>query len=408
MGICLIVKSGGGTDTSNANVTADKILSGYTVYSNDNKITGTMTSIGNQAKNDSTYGNISTGQYNFAWGKLTTAGVWAGWHDGTCVVTTPSLSNSTQCDIPNEWWCLTGYSYWANGTKYDGKMVNRWNTQKTIGCNETYTIPDGWYDGTNGWVNQSIPVDTGEWGPNPTTSNRLLCQAGVYYSANRWCWGSGNLVQWNIKSGVSIFGVAGTCTSIRWIVQNGALVNGVGMEWTYDYVPNDDGTARWDHQTNVTPVTLTVSGNTYIQTLYYPLGYDSTKNCWYFTNVGGTLFNHTGSSTSDWKIPSLHIDWAARGNGSSDLCIYYSFGSNGGFSKIKSGAIWTWYSERTTGSIDVTSIDTTKSGLPFNTGWSGKELQYGSILIGIPRTGGTKNNTYFFIRNLWFDASTWI
>ena len=52
MGTCLIIKSGGGTDTSNATATADKILSGYTIYSNDNKITGTMTDIGNQNVSD--------------------------------------------------------------------------------------------------------------------------------------------------------------------------------------------------------------------------------------------------------------------------------------------------------------------------------------------------------------------
>ena len=404
MGTCLIIKSGGGTDTSNATATADKILSGYTIYSNDDKITGSMYNTGNQCKTDTTWGNAS-GTYTFVPG--TVGGVWGGYHDGTCIMQAATLESQTQCDIPNQWWCLTGYSYWANGSKYDGAMINRGTKTWSIGANGSQTIEDGWHDG-NGYVNQSIPIDDTEWGSGGATTDIKICWEGFYYTKNRWCYGAGTLVPWNIKSGVTIYGVSGTCTSVRWVVQNGALVNGVSMEWTHDYVPNDDGTANWDHQTNVAPVTRTIDGNTYIQTLYYPLGYDSTKNCWYFSNVGGNLFSYIGSSVSDWKIPSLHIDWAANGSGSSNLCIYYAFGSSGGFSKIVNGAIWTWYSKRTTGSINVTSVSSTASGLPFNTGFSGKELQNGSILIGIPRTGGTKNNTYFFIRNLWFDATTWI
>ena len=111
MGTCLIIKSGGGTDTSNATATADKILSGYTIYSNDNKVIGNMANVGTQ-----TISGINAGDSTV---------VKAGWHNGNGTVTTNTLSSQTQCDIPNQWWCLTGYSYWANGSKYDGLMVNR-------------------------------------------------------------------------------------------------------------------------------------------------------------------------------------------------------------------------------------------------------------------------------------------
>ena len=289
MGTCLIIKSGGGTDTSNATATADKILSGYTIYSNDNKITGDMFNVGNQCKTDTTWGNTS-GTYTFVPG--TVGGVWGGYHDGTCIMQAATLESQTQCDIPNQWWCLTGYSYWANGSKYDGLMVNRGTKKWTLGANGTQTIEDGWHDGS-GTVSQSIPVDTGEWGPNPTTTNQQLCWQGWYYSKNRWCWGNGNLVASNIKKGVSIFGVSGTYYSTqRWLIQNGAYVSSAislyaekgGLPSTttttynnatwklisdcnYDWVDSDEGGyTTWRRWTTVASIAslCTITGNTYI------------------------------------------------------------------------------------------------------------------------------------------------
>ena len=211
MGICLIVKSGGGTDTSNANVTADKILSGYTVYSNDNKITGTMTNVGTQTASGLNASGSTT--------------IKAGYHNGNGTVTTNSLSSQTQCDIPNQWWCFTGYSYWANGSKYDGLMVNRGTKKWSIGANGSQTIEDGWHTGS-GYVNQSIGVDNNELWRTPSTSQQQICWSGHYYSKNRGCYGNGNLVAGNIKKGVSIFGVTGTYYSTqRWLIQNGSYVS---------------------------------------------------------------------------------------------------------------------------------------------------------------------------------------
>ena len=219
MGTCLIIKSGGGTDTSNATATADKILSGYTIYSNDNKITGTMYNVGNQCKTDTSIGSTDGtftlwAGWNF--------GIWGGWHDGTAVLNVGSLASSTQCDIPDTSWCLSGYTYWRNGVKYTGVMSVQGKKEWTLGANGSQTINNGWHDG-NGTVKQSIPVDTGEWFSTPTTTNQQLCWQGWYYSKNRWCWGSGNLVAENIKSGVSIFGVTGSYVETqRYIIRNGS------------------------------------------------------------------------------------------------------------------------------------------------------------------------------------------
>ena len=332
MGICLIIKSGGGTDTSNATATADKILSGYTIYSNDNKVTGGMTNVGTQ-----TASNLNTG------GNTT---IKAGWHNGNGVVTTNTLSSQTQCDIPNQWWCLTGYSYWATGSKYDGAMANRGAKSWSIGANGSQTIEDGWHNGS-GTVKQSINVDNGEWGPNPTTTNQQLCWQGWYYSKNRWCWGNGNLTAANIKKDITIFGVKGTYyESKRYLIQNGkitglctmsmASTSHVSSSVTYNnetwlllsshaswYVDSDEGTETlWNTYTVVKNVKaivntsystgaisgVTLSFRVHGDVLIEPNnGYSAWRG--YKAEVGFIYTYGTGNYTSGFRTESRGVVW---------------------------------------------------------------------------------------------------
>ena len=395
MGICLIIKSGGGIDTSSATATADKILSGYTIYSNDNKVAGSMTNVGTQTTSGLNAGSSTT--------------VKAGWHDGNGAVTTNSLSSQTNADIPDTSWCLSGYTYWKNGSKSTGTMVNRGTKAWSLGVNGSQTIETGWHNGS-GTVKQSINVDSDEWGPTPTTTNQQLCWQGWYYSKNRWCWGNGNLVAGNIKKGVSIFGVTGSYVETkRWVVRDGALCSGISLEWAWMWGP-DEGSNNYAYKANVAVNTNDINNNKYITVWDYEnVSGDSTSNEWWFSNVGGNLFNITGSSTTDWKIPVLHMDYACWGYSGKRNYIYLYYivavNSKAFFKRLSNSAVgngWSWY----TGSFTSTSALATINGCGYQWGSTPyMNLKAGSIYISY---SGGLDTQYFAIRNLWFDTAVWV
>ena len=210
MGLCLIVKSGGGVDTSSATASAEQILSGYTIYRNDSKITGNMANVGTQTKSGLNAGGSAT--------------ISSGYHNGSGNVTTNTLASQTSADIPDSSWCLSGYTYWKDGSKGTGTMTNRGKKTWSLGVNGSQTIEGGWHDG-NGAVSQSGVKSDGTWRMlTPKTSQQTLCSGSTYYTQNQWCAGNSNLTASNIKKDITIFGVKGTYyESKRYLIQNGKI-----------------------------------------------------------------------------------------------------------------------------------------------------------------------------------------
>ena len=101
---------------------------------------------------------------------------------------------------------LSGKTAYVKGSKVTGSMVNNGAVSQTLDANGTYTIPAGYHNG-QGKVTQSL---TGKAAATitPGTADQTI-------AANQWLTGiqtikgDANLIAANIKSGVSIFGVAG-------------------------------------------------------------------------------------------------------------------------------------------------------------------------------------------------------
>lgn len=194
MGECLIIRGGGGTDTSNANATAGKVLSGYTCYVNDSKITGTMPNQGTKTASLNPGGSYT---------------IQAGYHNGSGKISVNSLSSQTSATA-NAGRILSGRTAWVGGSKLTGTMTNRGAVSKALGANGSYTIPAGWHNGS-GKVTQNLTKQAAV-NVTPGTANKTACAANRWTTGNIVIVGSSALTAGNIKNGVTIFGVKGTFT----------------------------------------------------------------------------------------------------------------------------------------------------------------------------------------------------
>ena len=230
MGECLIIRTGGGADTSDANATAAQVVTGYTCYVNDVLVTGSM------VNNGAVTSTLNAG------GSYT---IPAGYHDGLGKVSVNSLSSHTSANAGAAN-VLSGYTGWVNGSKITGTMTNRGAVSQALAANGSYTIPAGWHNGS-GKVTQSLTTQAAA-NITPGTANKTACAASRWTTGNIVILGSSSLTAGNIKKGVSIFGVTGTFTgwvdTNLYLIQNGKSTGVTTYEISIDaYQPSSRYTA---------------------------------------------------------------------------------------------------------------------------------------------------------------------
>ena len=312
MGECLIIRNGGGTDTSDATATSSVVLSGFTCYVNDQLVSGSMTDRGTVSQ------SLNPGDsYTIP----------AGYHGGSGEVTVSSLSTNTSATA-NASHILSGKTAWVNGSKLTGTMINRGNVSQSLSANGSYTIPAGWHAG-GGVVNQSLAF---HWGGTytPNTANQVICWANWYAAGNIVVLGSSALTAGNIRNGVWIFGVLGNFTG--WVDSTMPISAGCDLvtsanyrEWwsNEDYIRADAvaygsqsymypdrirsiynaGFRYINAQANVTTYTNTGSRNTYAK-----IGV-GVRVCWiwedgtvYLQTLSRTMTEHQNSANNEVEV----------------------------------------------------------------------------------------------------------
>lgn len=185
-----IPKSGGGTavftDTSDATLTSGgSMLASVTAYANGTKYTGSIVSkSGTDISASGDTVTVPAGYYSSQQTKAVASGSASG----------PATISGTSASV-------------STGT-------NTLTLSKTISV--TPVVSAGYVSSgtaTNSSVSLTASVTTkGATTYTPTTSNQEIA-SGTYLTGKQTISGDANLVAGNIKSGVSIFGVAGSLTS---------------------------------------------------------------------------------------------------------------------------------------------------------------------------------------------------
>ena len=204
MGESLIIRGGSGTDTSNATATNSGLLEGYTCYVN----------------NELVVGNIPKKSIQKTITPSTEQKLDYGYYDNKNLISVSTLAEETVSTAVSSD-LLSAYEGYTNGTLIDGTMVNRGAISQSFGVNASYIIPQGWHNGS-GKVTQALAVQ-GYVGITAGTGNQTVCDAGRWTTGEQWVWGDGNLVPWNIKNGVEIFGVWGNFTG--WVDPTWQAIN---------------------------------------------------------------------------------------------------------------------------------------------------------------------------------------
>lgn len=285
MGECLIVRGGSGTDTFNATATNSRLLEGYTCYVNDELVVG----------------NIPKKSIQKTITPSTEQKLDYGYYDNKNLISVSTLAEETVSTAVSSD-LLSTYKGYTNGTLIDGTMINNGAVNQAFGVNASYTIPQGWHNGS-GKVTQALVVQEAV-GITPTSWNQTVCDAGRWTTGEQWVWGNGNLVPWNIKNGVEIFGVWGNFTG--WV---DTTLQAINFQSGNRYISNNVQTIL---DVVYNGASLTAIKNSFNSVSIWGWVWGKANNGGVSSSVNYTIENRVYAVTSVSSYANTGKDWDSR------------------------------------------------------------------------------------------------
>jgi hypothetical protein len=311
--------------TSNDTAVAGDILAPKTAHARGIELTGMMPNNGSVGiKNLTTEGaeyTIPVGYHN-GLGKvkavitgLIASVIKAGTTVGGILGTFTSDATATASQM------LSGAIAYVNGNKVIGNMANRGAVTQALAINSSYTIPEGYHNGS-GKVTQSIATK-GTATIIPGTTDQTIA-AGQYLSGAQTIKGDANLISSNIVSGKSIFGLVGTANAKGFATATTPLVIHDQTDYTLTQ-------SSFSYQFFTNGYKLQVSGLTFKPSLILIVGSPG-----WFSAIYNEKFQ--GNNIQWWKTGSTYY-WSKTTAGTSNFYVV-----NGGFSlPCEYGLSMAWY-----------------------------------------------------------------
>lgn len=212
---------GGGYFSDDVSATKAQVVKGHTTITkdqNDEIIEGTMAEV---PANDSSNQLYMSGQNLYI-------GMTNGAHrtiNSTLNLEYPEVS--VQLSNLSNTIGATDPSKILSGTTISGKagtMTNNGSWSSSLGLSGQVTIPKGYHDGT-GKITRAYSTFAGQV-ITPSSQDQTLQTKNKIITSNIVCLGNSKLTAANIKHGVSLFGITGTCPSSRYAAYDGSTFKG--------------------------------------------------------------------------------------------------------------------------------------------------------------------------------------